>query len=170
MKFNKSIYLSIGIYFLALACFSCGTSSSDNQKQADEEVVNFQEADPIIKAYLDLKDNLVETNAKKAQKSAGEFIETLKDAKGQRVELMRNAAENITKTTDVEIQRVNFEEISDNIFIYAQDNDMGIKLYRQHCPMAFKNKGASWLSAERKIMNPYFGDKMLHCGTVEDEL
>ena len=170
MKFNKSIYLSIGIYFLALTCFSCGSTVSDNTVEAEVVVANLQDAHPIIKAYLSLKDNLVETNAKKSQKSAEEFIESLKDASGQRIELMRNAAENITKTNDIETQRVNFEEISDNLYLYAQNNDMGIKLYRQHCPMAFKNKGASWLSSERKIMNPYFGDKMLHCGTVEDEV
>jgi len=46
---------------------------------------------------------------------------------------------------------------------------MGVKLYRQYCPMAFQNKGAYWLSSEKKIMNPYFGDKMLHCGVVKEE-
>lgn len=170
MKFNKTVFLIISICFLALVCFSCGSSANDNSSDTEAKAVNLQEAHPIIQAYLSVKDNLVETNAKKAMKSAEAFIETLKDAKGQRAELMRNAAENITKTSDVEIQRINFEEISDNLYIYAQKNDMGIKLYRQHCPMAFKNKGASWLSAQSKIMNPYFGDKMLHCGTVEDEL
>lgn len=170
MKFNKSIYLSLGICFLALTCFSCGPSANDNSEQTEAEVVRLQDANPIIKAYLNLKDNLVETDAKKAQKSAKEFFEATKKAKGEGVESMREAAKNISETNDIEKQRISFEEVSDNIYIYAQNNDMGIKLYRQYCPMAFNNKGASWLSDQTEIMNPYFGDKMLRCGTVEDEL
>lgn len=169
MKFNKTVYLSVGLYFLALTCFSCDSSSSDKPLKIEAKVGNLQEANPIIKAYLSLKDNLVETNANKAQESAKRFIEVSKTATGEGVELMLKAAENIANTGDIEIQRENFEEVSDNLYIYAQNNDMGVKLYRQHCPMAFKNKGASWLSDQNEIMNPYFGDKMLHCGTVEDE-
>jgi Cu(I)/Ag(I) efflux system membrane fusion protein len=32
--------------------------------------------------------------------------------------------------------------------------------------MANNNKGAVWLSAEKDIMNPYYGDAMLTCGNV----
>jgi hypothetical protein len=34
--------------------------------------------------------------------------------------------------------------------------------------MAFDNRGAHWLSDESTIKNPYFGDKMLTCGSVEE--
>ncbi|MBL4650664.1 MAG: DUF3347 domain-containing protein, partial [Aureispira sp.] len=43
-------------------------------------------------------------------------------------------------------------------------------LFIQYCPMAMDNKGANWLSKEGTIQNPYFGDKMLRCGSVEDTL
>jgi hypothetical protein len=33
--------------------------------------------------------------------------------------------------------------------------------------MANENNGADWISAEKNIRNPYFGDKMLTCGTVK---
>jgi len=46
----------------------------------------------------------------------------------------------------------------------------GQKLYWDYCPMAFDNNGAYWLSFEREIKNPYFGSKMLNCGSVEDSL
>lgn len=39
-------------------------------------------------------------------------------------------------------------------------------LYLQHCPMANNAKGASWLSAEQEIRNPYFGAAMLRCGEI----
>ncbi len=46
----------------------------------------------------------------------------------------------------------------------------GETLYVQHCPMAFNNEGANWLSEKAEIRNPYFGDAMLSCGRVLDKL
>jgi len=41
-------------------------------------------------------------------------------------------------------------------------------VYQMHCPMAFDNAGASWLQDNKDLINPYFGDMMLKCGTVEE--
>ncbi|MBA4058359.1 MAG: hypothetical protein C0490_26815, partial [Marivirga sp.] len=46
---------------------------------------------------------------------------------------------------------------------------MGI-LYLEYCPMANNNEGAYWLSNEKEIKNPYFGDKMLKCGSVKETI
>ena len=46
----------------------------------------------------------------------------------------------------------------------------GETAYYDYCPMAFNNKGGYWLAKEDKIQNPYFGDKMLTCGSVEEKL
>ncbi|MDX1332381.1 MAG: hypothetical protein R3252_05065 [Robiginitalea sp.] len=40
------------------------------------------------------------------------------------------------------------------------------EIYQQVCPMAFENTGAFWFSNSEEILNPYFGDAMLHCGKV----
>ncbi|MFT6782718.1 MAG: Cu(I)/Ag(I) efflux system membrane fusion protein, partial [Saprospiraceae bacterium] len=42
--------------------------------------------------------------------------------------------------------------------------------YVQYCPMAKDNQGADWISTEKLIRNPYFGDKMMKCGSVKLEL
>lgn len=36
--------------------------------------------------------------------------------------------------------------------------------------MVFNNKGGYWLSTEEEILNPYYGDKMLHCGKVTETI
>jgi hypothetical protein len=36
--------------------------------------------------------------------------------------------------------------------------------------MAFNDQGAYWISDREEIRNPYFGDKMLTCGVVKEEL
>jgi hypothetical protein len=36
--------------------------------------------------------------------------------------------------------------------------------------MANNNKGALWLSEVKEIKNPYFGSKMLTCGSVKKQI
>jgi Cu(I)/Ag(I) efflux system membrane fusion protein len=48
-------------------------------------------------------------------------------------------------------------------------NPLDGTIYVQHCPMADNNKGADWLSKEKEIKNPYFGNSMLTCGEVTKE-
>jgi hypothetical protein len=36
--------------------------------------------------------------------------------------------------------------------------------------MALNNTGGYWLSSEEKILNPYFGDKMLKCGKIDSKI
>lgn len=45
---------------------------------------------------------------------------------------------------------------------WVSDNEDLIKF---HCPMAFDKKGAYWIQEEEEVMNPYFGSKMLRCGS-----
>ena len=35
------------------------------------------------------------------------------------------------------------------------------------CPMAFDNQGATWLQNTNLLANPYFGEMMLRCGSVD---
>ena len=44
------------------------------------------------------------------------------------------------------------------------------RLYVQFCPMANNNNGAFWLSTEEQIRNPYYGNQMLTCGDVREEI
>ena len=38
-----------------------------------------------------------------------------------------------------------------------------------YCPMALDGQGAHWLQADKNIRNPYMGQAMLSCGTIQDE-
>ncbi len=39
-------------------------------------------------------------------------------------------------------------------------------VYDLRCPMAFDNRGATWLQESKTVRNPYFGNAMLTCGKV----
>ncbi len=40
-------------------------------------------------------------------------------------------------------------------------------LHIAYCPMAFDDRGASWIQDDQEIANPYFGSSMLRCGVIE---
>ena len=75
------------------------------------------------------------------------------------------------KASDLEEKRKSFQIISDMMYdlIRTVKYDKAM-VYQLHCPMAFDNAGANWLSNKDEVINPYFGNKMLHCGEVIDSV
>ncbi len=68
-------------------------------------------------------------------------------------------------------RRLAFQMVSDQLYDLLRVTPLkNAVIFRQYCPMAFDNKGAHWLSDKTEIVNPYFGDEMLHCGAVTDTL
>ena len=87
------------------------------------------------------------------------------------IQKLKEDSKLITAATESEVQRTHFSTLSDNLYeLVSKSSSNKTVLYRQHCPMAFDNKGANWLSAEEEIKNPYFGDKMLSCGKVTETI
>lgn len=77
----------------------------------------------------------------------------------------------ITAAKDVETARKHFKPFSALMVVLAKAfGPFGETVYVQHCPMADGNTGADWLSLDKQILNPYFGDKMLKCGKVTETI
>lgn len=71
----------------------------------------------------------------------------------------------------LEGRRLAFQMVSDQLYdLLVLTGLKNTTVYRQYCPMAFNDRGAYWLSDRQEILNPYFGDAMLHCGSVTDTL
>jgi len=68
--------------------------------------------------------------------------------------------------------RVQFHSLSNHVIAALADygNLLDTTLYRVHCPMAFDWDGADWIQTGDDVRNPYFGDEMYRCGTVEEEV
>ncbi|SIN75540.1 efflux RND transporter periplasmic adaptor subunit [Halodesulfovibrio marinisediminis] len=86
--------------------------------------------------------------------------------------LMTSGIAEMRNASDIEGIRKGFFTISNGLLDVAKK--MGISLsgdvYEMHCPMAFDNKGATWLQQDESIRNPYFGSKMFNCGEVKKQL
>ena len=139
-----------------------GGSETEGHDKAGEEQAS-KPAETAVEAYLKLKNALVATDAD-AAKTAATVLAGF--AEGE----IKTAAETLAGSGDVETQRAHFKLISEQLYVSVKENGAAQTLYKQHCPMAFEDTGAFWLSAEKEVNNPYFGDKMLHCGTVKEEL
>ncbi|RIV70891.1 efflux RND transporter periplasmic adaptor subunit [Flagellimonas aequoris] len=134
-----------------------------------------QTFDGLLDNYLQLKDALVASDQQKVRqlaetgtKQARELTSKEMDAMGRshvlKIEEQFGAMAN---GATIETQREAFVALSENmILVGSQMKGMDKKLYVQHCPMADNNKGANWLSLEKEIRNPYYGDAMLTCGSV----
>lgn len=135
----------------------------------------------FVQSYLPIKDALVKTDADATQKtispakaSLAKVDMKLLEGKAHDIWMdllrpMQSSLDKITQTSDVEEQRKHFETLSDNLIEAVEY--FGVvenTIYRQYCPMAFKDQGAYWLSSEKEIRNPYFGDMMLTCGEVKE--
>ncbi len=80
------------------------------------------------------------------------------------------AAREIAQTAAIQDARRHFETIS-NTLIASLRND-GIPnegYFEAHCPMAFNNRGASWIQTNNTINNPYYGAEMLRCGLIRQK-
>jgi Cu(I)/Ag(I) efflux system membrane fusion protein len=86
-------------------------------------------------------------------------------------EALREALTAPGEEVGLEALRVAFEPLSAAMrrVVEAFGVDVG-EVYEVHCPMAFDFRGAGWLQAGTEVLNPYFGDEMLRCGTVRGAL
>lgn len=142
-----------------------------------------EELNALSKIYLQMKDDLVKTNAKASATHALNLTQQLEKMKKNNLsgeaasfwqsqqEALRQHVARIKSSADVEAQRVQFDFVSQLLIQTFKVFGTGQgQLFVQHCPMAFNNRGADWLSAEEKILNPYFGDEMLNCGFVVENV
>jgi Protein of unknown function (DUF3347) len=132
-----------------------------------------------LTSYYTLKDALVDSDAEKSSVKSDELLKTfdaidaakMTDAqKTLWTKLATNLkldAKHIKDNKEVGHQRGHFLKLSNNMYALVfsfKANET--EAYLQYCPM----KKASWLSNSKDVRNPYYGNKMLDCGSVKATL
>lgn len=133
----------------------------------------------LLNNYFAIKNELIKGNAGPVSQKAKAFTESVnaidatalsakeKESFTSLKEKLLLDAEHIGASTDIAHQRDHFKKLSDNFFALAKTIKLSPKpIYQQYCPM----KDAYWLSDEKAIKNPYYGNEMLTCGTVKKTL
>src|SRR6187402_2852113 len=119
--------------------------------------------------YIHLKDALVASKGDEARKNASELQKALKDISGSTPAV--EAASKISVSSDLKVQREAFSALSNEMAKLVKGGKLSAgTVYLEYCPMANNNTGAYWISNEKEIKNPYFGDMMLRCGSVKETI
>lgn len=171
-------YIAAGIIMIACSCTSTdkkvSTAQSDSTlnaevaPQASVELADVK-AQNIYNGYIVLKDALVATQFEDAKKAAADLKLSLAVYKG--CEPTALIADKIANAQEIATQRKEFTALSSDVI--AMFKHAALKkgsIYIQHCPMANKGAGGDWLASEKKIQNPYYGDEMMECGAVVEEI
>lgn len=126
----------------------------------------------LLSHYYHIKDALVAGNGAEASNGATEFIKSINGvdnkiiSEGNVQSLVKDASK-IADTKDINKQRQFFSSFSSNMAALAKATKLSSQpVYLQYCPM----KKASWLSNEKEIKNPYYGNSMLTCGKVTETI
>ena len=142
-----------------------------------------QQLRAAVLPYLALKNALVASEAKPAATAAEQMQQTLANVDVTLVEgeayqqwmehldVMQETLRTIAAEATLETQRAALAPLSQALYrSLRQFAATGLAIYYQHCPMADSNQGAYWLSESKEIRNPYFGDKMLTCGSLKETI
>lgn len=172
-KIIFGLIISVSLFLMA-----CGNADSENER-ANTIVSPFQKTySGLLNAYIELKDALVAADKVLADKKIEDFrsaLSSLENISGSDVvsawkgnlDTLKMALTKATSAEDVEDQREAFSPMSESLIAMTQKvAPPDESLYVQNCPMAFDFTGANWLSNSKEVVNPYFGDKMLNCGSV----
>jgi Cu(I)/Ag(I) efflux system membrane fusion protein len=137
----------------------------------------------VFDDYILLKDALVNDDAKGAQQAGKQINQSLKkvdmkllsDEKAHNHWMtiqkeLKTSANTIENDSDIATQRAHFKHLSAHMISSVQLFGVNENVYIQFCPMADNNKGAYWISLEKEVRNPYYGEAMLTCGEVNATL
>ncbi len=189
---NKYLYI-----IAALFLFACKGREEKSKEVKDlpvaEQSTMHSEAfnasfENLLNRYYELRDALVAGDTVAANRSASLLMESANGVKLDELKSIdtdniiiptaqtytggiTSESEGLLGETNIEDKRRSFQMISAGLFDLTRtiryDKE---KVYLLHCPMAFNNTGADWLSSSTEIKNPYFGSKMLTCGSVKDSV
>ncbi len=137
-------------------------AQSGNPEFQDETIAN------VYEHYMHVKSALVNSNASEAANGAEMLVNQLEGAEAN--EKVLNAAQQIAEAEDLNVQRTAFSELSAGVEEMISGSLASGEVYKQYCPMAFEGEGGYWLSSSEEIRNPYYGDKMLKCGSVRETI
>lgn len=162
---NKIITLAWSLVLTATAAFA----HSDAFKPAF--------VDSLVGPYLAIQKGLAGDDLVSAQKGAEHYLEAMKQAphEGEAHEEAMDLsapAKAILKTSDIRAARTAFLSLSRQMTSLVEHvgTTKETPLFIAHCPMAFDNKGGSWLQSDKTVANPYYGSMMLRCGSIKKQI
>ena len=186
MKNVMKVAMPLALALMVSACGNKEEQHADNHDamEHNESMMDNKEtmgatAGPVIlkddklnavyQHYMHLTTALTRADMAEAKVAANAIEAGAKDVSGGGT--LASAASKISSASSVEDQRAAYETMSNDMMRLVKKAGLAEgKVYVQYCPMAFDNKGASWLSSTEEIRNPYMGEKMMSCGENRESI
>lgn len=134
-------------------------------------------ADQLIDSYLVIQKGLASDGLVTAKKGAEQFILAVENTSENlerewKLSKLGTSARVISATSKIETARIAFLELSQGMISLLEEMGATLEtpLYIAYCPMAFDNKGGSWLQSDKTLANPYYGPMMLRCGRIQKQI
>ena len=131
--------------------------------------------EPVLAQYMRIKNAMVSDDSLQTKAHIKAYPAIITAAAGaieenKGVLLVSQLQEQVANMLDsnFEDQRSQLIALTQTLIEWQQFAPAKEKVYVQYCPM-YKG-GNAWLSMENKVLNPYYGSKMLRCGVVEKTL
>ena len=163
-----------------------GVASADSVPMVLSAPMEFQEQLSIVwAAYLKIGDALSSDDFDTSKQATSELGSSLKkvDMKlltdqaahmtwMQELKNLNSVGSSLYQSKDIQVMRQHFESLSSVMQVLAMSFGFGEQrpVYLLHCPMAFNNRGASWLQKDDQTRNPYFGATMLKCADRKERI
>lgn len=183
--YMKSLLKSVLAFATAVVIISCGDNNNagtahENHEQPATETneaanqpasVRLQDdqLNAVYQHYIHLSTALANSDVAEAKAASNAIEAGVRELQGGSA--IASSAAKITNASNIEVQRAAYEDLSNAMITKVKSSGVtNGEVYVQHCPMAFNDKGASWLSSNKEIRNPYFGNKMLTCGEIKETI
>lgn len=178
MSFQGEIIMLKKYIFAALmlALFSV-SGYSQNLGKVDADLKG--KINSALTGYFAVKDSLVDSDLERTKEKAGALVTLINAITDEKMSAaqkefwaklatpLKTDAEHIRDTGDLEHQRSHFVHLSNNFYSLVNAFKANkAEAYQHYCPM----KKATWLSNSKEVRNPYYGSKMLDCGSVRATL
>lgn len=136
----------------------------------------------VVEAYLNGKDTFLKSDINATRSGFESFKNKLEEI-GQHglsgdghvawMESYNQLTEQVSvllNNDDIKSSRHAFRSLSTELADAVKKFGVEGVVYHQYCPMALDSDGATWLSRNEQIQNPYIPDSMLGCGEVIEKL
>jgi hypothetical protein len=181
----KSVFKTGLAFATAVIIISCGndnktetshenhdqTTTATNDAATQPAAVRLQDdqLNAVYQHYIHLSTALANSDVAEAKAASNAIEAGARDLEGGGT--IASSAAKITNASGIEAQRAAYEDLSNAMISKVKSSGVSNgEVYVQYCPMAFDDKGASWLSSNKEIRNPYFGNKMLTCGETKETI
>jgi hypothetical protein len=149
--------MALSSLVVSLSLASACSGRDDKAQQAGDGT--------LLTPYLVIGDTLAADELDKLPELGAQVIAAAESRQGEPgVDAIVQGASRIG-AQDIQTARVAYKKMSDGMLQYLEahpEQQSGHIIV--HCTMTFGGKGGLWVQKAGKVMNPYEGAMMLHCG------